>query len=105
MPRSLSTSLINAGALELTLAIFVQATLATSTVYFWSRLGLINYNGQTWRGPGRSGSVAIAVGTRMESGSLNLKLSRFDTTLPLAEFKPHAGDRLPGLFSSGALIA
>ena len=103
--------MINAlGASDLTVALFVQTTFATSTVYFWSGIGLINWNGQTWLGLGAMGSVSpIPEGTHMESRGLTLTLSGFDTTLlPLALGEFQTGTPVIvylGLFSGGALIA
>jgi hypothetical protein len=54
MPRQdLSAAMLGATQATVFLpAIFVQATLASGTLYLWSGLGNTTWNGQTWQGVG-----------------------------------------------------
>lgn len=84
MPRAMSGAMLT--ALQATIlrpAIFVQATFIDTgvleTVYLWSGLGSISWNGQTWAGLGSLLGVSTAEeGTTVEAKGITLTLSGID---------------------------
>lgn len=95
---------------ELNLAIFIEATFATGTVYLWSGIGPISWNGNTWTGLGALLSVSPSEETStVEAKGLQLTLNGFDATL-LPDVMNEFALLQPvtvylGCFSSGSLIA
>lgn len=91
-------------------AIFVQAQFATSTLYLWSGIGNISFNGETWTGVGTFGGVSvIEEGATVEAKGIAITLSGIDPTA-LADVLQEVQLGLPvvvylGLFSSGSLIS
>ncbi len=60
-------------------ALLVQATFASETIYFWSGLGTIVWNGQAWIGIGSLGSIStIEEGSTVEAKGINFSISGFD---------------------------
>ena len=97
-------------ASDLQPAIFVQLQFVTATVYIWSGIGSISWNGQTWQGLGQLLSISPAGSApTVEARGITIVLSGLDATLLpdcLNEFQLG----LPvtcylGLFSGGSLIA
>jgi hypothetical protein len=111
MPRAMSTAMLEALALSVIYpAIFVEATFVSGTVYLWSGVGPIIWNGQTWTGIGSLGSIStIDEGATVEAKGMVLTLSGIDPTLlpdVLTEFQLGAPVTVYlGLFNEGALIA
>jgi hypothetical protein len=75
-------------------AVFVEATFASETVYLWTGMGSITWNGQTWIGVGSLGGISpMPDGSTVEAKGIILTLSGFDATLlPLV-----LNDYIPGL--------
>lgn len=64
------------------IAILAEATFRTGTVYLWSGMGPLNWNGQTWQGVGALGSISpIEEGSTVEAKGVTITLSGFDPTL------------------------
>jgi hypothetical protein len=63
-------------------AIFVAADFVDGTVYVWSGLGPIDWNGQTWTGIGSLGSVStIEEGANVQARGATLTLSGLDPAI------------------------
>lgn len=95
---------------QMPVAVFVQATFASETVYLWTGLGSIAWNGHTWIGVGTLGGISPLVGgSTVEAKGITLTLSGFDSTaVPLVLNEIQLG--LPVLiylvgFNEGVLIA
>ena len=83
MPRSVSTAMLNAlAAPVLNPAIFVSAQFITATVYMWSGIGTIFWNGHIWFGLGAFlGITAPEDSSTVEAKGITLTLSGIDSTL------------------------
>jgi len=67
---------------QLAPAIFVQLTFASTTIYVWSGLGSILWNGQTWMGLGALlGLAPVEEGTTVEARGMTVRLSGIDPAL------------------------
>ena len=63
-------------------SIFVSMTFATGTVYVWSGIGTISWNGHSWQGVGSLGSITtIEESGTVEAKGLTLTLSGIDAGL------------------------
>lgn len=63
-------------------AIFVQATFANETIYVWSGVGDLTWNGQTWQGIGSLGSVTvIEEGATVQARGITLQMGGIQTAL------------------------
>jgi hypothetical protein len=111
MPRQMSSGMIAAlSAAELNPAAFVQIAFATATVYVWSGIGSISWNGQTWTGLGSLlGLSVMEDAATVEARGITVTLSGIDPTLLsdcLGEFQ--LGQPVAvylGLYSGGSLIS
>lgn len=75
MPRGLTTNMLTEIAKSgLKPVVFLQAQFVTGTVYLWSGLGTLSWNGQTWTGVGKLGSVS-AVQETADNSATNLVIS------------------------------
>lgn len=83
MPRSMSGPQLAAiQASEVQPAVFVQMGFNGVTVYLWSGVGSIAWNGQTWTGLGALLKVtAVEDAATVEARGINITLSGLDTTL------------------------
>lgn len=83
MPRSLSAGMQTAIAGGILYpAIFIQAQFLTGTVYIWTGLGSIVWNGHTWQGVGSLLSVAaIEEGSTVEARGISITLSGVNNAL------------------------
>jgi len=63
-------------------AIFFQAQFASGTIYLWSGIGTISWNGQNWTGVGSLGKIsAIEEGTGIEAKGVTVQLSGIDPAM------------------------
>jgi len=63
-------------------AFFVQMTFVTGTVYLWTGLGTISWNGHSWSGVGSLGGISTAEeGSTVEARGITLSLSGIDASL------------------------
>jgi hypothetical protein len=90
-------------------AIFVQMQFTSTTVYIWSGVGSVSWNGQTWMGIGSLLSVSsIEDASTVEARGITVTLSGLDPTLLsdcLSEFQLGLPVSLYfGLYSGGSLI-
>ena len=118
MPRAIPDDFLAAiQAGELLPAFFVQIQLVSETLCLWTRMGTINWNGQTWHGVGSMLGVSqIEEGSNVQARGIVITLSGLDPIeLPevLSDFKlglpvtvllwlvrgicAHHADRKPGL--------
>jgi hypothetical protein len=110
MPRAMSSGMLAAlQATELFPAIFVTAAFRSATVYIWSGIGTIDWNGQTWLGLGSFLDISPAEdGTTVEAKGITLTLSGIDPTLlpeALGDFQLGLPVSVQfGLYSGGTLI-
>jgi hypothetical protein len=111
MPHPMSTAMLAAiQSPQLFLAFFVQMTFQSGTVYVWTGSGPITWNGQTWLGSGKQGSIStIEEGATVEARGVSLTLSGIDSTL-LPDVMTEFALLQPvtvylGLFAGGSLIA
>lgn len=83
MPRTTDTSLIAAiDSPSFQLALFVQLTFSSATVYLWSGYGSVTWNGQTWTGLGTLiGIEAVEDGITVQARGVAVSLSGLDPTL------------------------
>lgn len=111
MPRAMSSGML--AALEsayLQPAVFVQMQFATATVYIWSGVGTISWNGHTWVGLGSLLSVTVMEdAATVEARGITVTLSGLDAGL-LSDCLTEFQLGLPvsvcfGLYSGGSLIA
>jgi hypothetical protein len=111
MPRPMSPAMLTGltqGLLQP--ALFVSIAFANETLYIWSGIGSITWNGETWLGVGNLGGISmIEDGTTLDARGITITLSGIDSTA-LAEALQNLQIALPvtiyfGLFSSGSLIA
>lgn len=97
-------------ATDLQPALFVSATFASETVYVWSGVGSITWNGETWQGLGGLLGVSVTEdGSTVEARGITIALSALNPTL-LAEALGDYQLGLPvtvylGLYSGGSLIS
>lgn len=92
MPRSISGDFLAAiQAGELLPAFFVQIQFVSETLCLWTRIGTINWNGQTWQGVGSMlGISQIEEGANVQARGIVITLSGLDPIeLPevLSDFK------------------
>jgi hypothetical protein len=112
MPRPMSSAML--AALQqpvLRCALFAQISFTSATVYVWSGVGTITWNGQTWTGLGDLlGVAAVEDGTTVEARGISITLGGLDAAL-LADCQNEYRLGLPaavyfGLFDAGSeLIA
>lgn len=87
MPRNITSAMLTAlQATVLRPALFVQASFLDSgvieTVYMWTGLGSITWNGQTWLGLGSLiGITTSEEGTTVEARGITITLSGIDVSL------------------------
>jgi hypothetical protein len=83
MPRTTDATLIAAvQAPNIQLALFAVLTFSSATVYVWSGLGSVVWQGQMWTGIGSLlGIQAIEDGSTVEARGIALTLSGFDPVL------------------------
>lgn len=83
MPRSMSPGMLAAlQATQLLPAIFVSLQFSTGTVYIWSGLGNLTWNGHTWTGVGSLGGISpIQEGATVDASGITLTLSGIDNAL------------------------
>jgi hypothetical protein len=83
MSRPITTGMLDAiQASQLLPAIFVQATMASGTVYLWSGLGNITWNGQAWQGVGSMLRIStIEEKALVTASGITVTLSGIDPTL------------------------
>ncbi|MDE2105675.1 MAG: hypothetical protein KGL39_51080 [Patescibacteria group bacterium] len=92
------------------LAAFVQATFASATVYLWSGIGSLDWNGQTWLGLGSFlGMTTSEDAATVEARGMTLTLSGIDPNL-LSECLGDFQLGLPvsvslGVYVNGALLS
>jgi hypothetical protein len=96
-------------AKQLLPAIFVQATLASGTIYLWSGFGTITWNGQAWQGVGSMLKIStVEEKATVSATGVTVTLSGIDPTLlenVLSEFQVSGPVTVfLGAFSAGALI-
>jgi hypothetical protein len=98
---------LQASALQL--AILVEATFQTETIYIWSGTGSIAWNGQTWIGLGSLLSIStIEQGVQMQGKGISIGCSGIDQSL-LADVLQEMALGQPvtvyiALFASGSII-
>ena len=69
MSRPITAGMLGAiQASQVLPAIFVQATMASGTVYLWSGPGSVVWNGQNWQGVGSLLNSASRTAPRLSSG-------------------------------------
>ena len=83
MSRPMTSGMLGAiEASQLLPAIFVQATMASGTVYLWSGLGNIAWNGQTWQGVGSLLNIStVEEKAEVRATGISITLSDIDSTL------------------------
>lgn len=83
MPRNISPEMIAAlSASVLRPALFVEAHFGEATVYMWSGIGSVDWNGQSWLGTGSLLSITTPEeGVTVEARGITITLSGFDATL------------------------
>jgi hypothetical protein len=83
MPRNLSSPLIQAiSANDVMPCLLADITFASGTVYVWSGVGTVTYNGNTYLGVGSLGAVGdIREGVDLEAEGTTLTLSGIDPTM------------------------
>lgn len=83
MPRPMSTAMLDwLNGTVLPIGVFVEATFLSGTVYLWSGMGSIVWNGQTWIGLGAMAAIsAIEEGSTVEARGVTMTLSGFDPGL------------------------
>ena len=83
MSRPITAGMLGAiQANQLLPAIFVQATMASGTVYLWSGLGSIAWNGQTWQGVGSLLNIStVEEKAEVRATGISITLSGIDSTL------------------------
>jgi len=81
--QNVTTAMLDATqASQLLPAIFVQATMASGTVYLWSGFGNIAWNGQTWQGVGSMLRIStIEEKATVTASGITVTLSGIDPTL------------------------
>lgn len=92
MPRPMTTAYATAVvASVLKVAVFVKQQFVSGTIYVWSGIGPITWNGQTWLGLGNLGKISmIEEGTNVQARGIVLSLSGIDPTFlaaALGEFQ------------------
>lgn len=105
MPRpGMSTAILAAFAAgELRPVFFVQVQFISGTVYLWTGLQPITWNGQTWSAVGMAGTIsAIETGHDVEARGITLTLSGLDTSL-LPDVQSEIQLGLPAMVYVGAL--
>ena len=91
-------------------ALFVQLTFSTATVYIWSGVGNLSWNGQTWIGLGSLlGITDVGDGSSVEARGVAFTLSACDPTA-LADALGEVKLGLPailylGLYVSSSLLS
>jgi hypothetical protein len=90
-------------------AIFVQATLASGTIYLWSGFGTIAWNGQAWQGVGSMLKIStVEEKATVSATGVTVTLSGIDPALlenVLSEFQVSGSVTVfLGAFSAGVLI-
>ncbi|MBZ5621447.1 MAG: hypothetical protein LAQ69_22385 [Acidobacteriia bacterium] len=83
MPRVMSSAMLAAiQAPLLRPALFVQIGFASATVYIWSGIGDVSWNGQTWKGLGALlGVPAVEDGVTVQARGTVLSLSGLDAAI------------------------
>jgi len=112
MSRNL-TSALQAELAKQALApiVLVQAQFTSGTIYVWSGVGSVSWNGQTWLGVGNLGSIStVAEATEVEAQGIVVKLSGIPAALiaqVLGECRINAPVKvwLGAVDSAGAIIA
>jgi len=111
MPRTTNSTLLTAlAATDLQPALFVQMGFASETVYVWSGVGNVTWNGQTWAGLGSLlGLTPAEDAATVEARGLTITISGLDSAL-LSECLTDFQLGLPvtlylGLYSGGSLIS
>jgi hypothetical protein len=81
--QNVTTAMLDATqASQLLPAIFVQATMASGTVYLWSGFGNLTWNGQTWQGVGSMLRIStIEEKATVTASGITVTLSGIDPTL------------------------
>lgn len=105
------------GALQAELAkqslapiVLVQAQFTSGTIYVWSGVGSVSWNGQTWLGVGSLGSISmVSESTEVEAQGIVIGLSGIPSDLiakVLGECRPNAPVKvwLGAVDSAGAVI-
>lgn len=110
MPRTTSSATLAAlQSRDLQPAIFVQAAFASTTVYLWTGVGSVTWNGHTWTGLGSLLSLsAIEDGATVDARGISIVLSGLNPAL-LADCLGDFKLGLPvtvylGLYSAGVLV-
>jgi hypothetical protein len=111
MPRAMSSADLTAlQSSNLQPVVFVQITFNSTTIYLWSGIGSISWNGQTWTGLGSLlGMSPIEDGATVEARGMSITLSGLDATL-ISNCLSDFGLGLPatvyfGMRSSGSIIS
>lgn len=83
MPRNISSALITAlSARTLNIVVFVQIGFKSETVYVWSGIGNVTWNGQTWTGLGALlGFSSLTDYSDVTAKGITLTFSGIDPTL------------------------
>lgn len=83
MPRNLTTGVIQQlEATQVRPVLLVSLAFADNTVYAWTGVGSISWNGHTWLGVGELGSVStISEGSEVQANGITLTLTGIPTDL------------------------
>ncbi len=83
MPRTLSSEMIAALAAPVVrLAVFAELQMSNETLYMWSGLGPITWNGMTFQGVGTLGKVeGISEDTTVEAKGVQISLSGIPSSM------------------------
>ena len=83
MPRGLTTAMQVALASDYVRpGILVEATFKSSTVYVWSGIGTVSWNGHSWQGVGSLGNLStVEESSNVDAKGIAISLSGIDPTL------------------------